>query len=309
MLNAQTAWPFQITAVFILLTLIACGGGGASKGGNAGTEPYTSNSATQMNSKSSANLSELSVNLSSPNSLSSQRRTSNPSFSLPTLSSSATVYDRERPSTPHLYVMTIAQNFVQLRWLPATDDTGIKHYKIVRTSPDNISSQVIIGKDFLTYTDQNLNPGSKYSYEITAYDYAENASFTSVRRDIVTPKAVASAPPSSTSSASSINPTPISISLLDEKGCVIRTSDAKIGWSLNDEEGKPEINHFEMRYLSSDSKDNDTEEKSSYITVLFNKRTDSAYQEFEYPVKIGDCGFEVYSVDKDGIRSEYVVVK
>lgn len=71
---------------------------------------------------------------------------------------------------------------IDLRWVPSTDNIGIKGYKVYRND--------VVVKDITTtdFRDTGLKPGTTYKYYIAAYDAAGNLSKISNVRMVYTPK-------------------------------------------------------------------------------------------------------------------------
>ena len=88
--------------------------------------------------------------------------------------SSSNEVDNEAPSPPTgVYVASASSGTITLSWEPATDNRGVKAYKIYRDGK-------VIGTSFTPgYTDRTVVASGSYSYEITALDAAGNESLHS----------------------------------------------------------------------------------------------------------------------------------
>src|SRR3989339_582837 len=80
-----------------------------------------------------------------------------------------TTLDGEIPTPPsNLTILSKSTTSVTLGWSDSTDNIGIKYYKILR------NNVVIEDTKELTITDNNLLPGTLYTYIVRAYDDAGN---------------------------------------------------------------------------------------------------------------------------------------
>jgi len=87
---------------------------------------------------------------------------------------SAAAADTQPPSPPiGLTVTEITHTSVSLVWKAAHDNISVKGYQIYR------DGKKIASVTKTAYTDNNLIPGTKYAYEIKAYDAAGNLSLSS----------------------------------------------------------------------------------------------------------------------------------
>ena len=94
--------------------------------------------------------------------------------------------DTEAPTTPgNLQTTSITETTVSLAWDPSTDNVGVSGYQILR---DNI---MIDTTNTNSYSDSNLQPGALYSYDVIAYDAANNQSVPA-SLDITTDSSIAS---------------------------------------------------------------------------------------------------------------------
>ncbi len=82
------------------------------------------------------------------------------------------------PGTPTVTSVTSSQ--VGLAWAASTDNVGVVGYRVVR------NGSVIATVSGTTYTDASVSPGTAYTYAVTAYDAAGNAS-TSGNLQVTTP--------------------------------------------------------------------------------------------------------------------------
>jgi len=94
----------------------------------------------------------------------------------------STVPDTEPPTIPQNLVATpVSQTQIDLTWDPSTDNVGVEGYKIYRdsvqidTSPTN------------GYSDTSCSPSTTYTYEVSAYDAAQNESGKSAPAVATTP--------------------------------------------------------------------------------------------------------------------------
>jgi chitinase len=74
------------------------------------------------------------------------------------------------PSAPSELSYTATTSSISLSWLPSQDNVGIAGYKIFRDG-------VVAGNTKSTsFTDASLIPNATYTYEVLAYDEADNES-------------------------------------------------------------------------------------------------------------------------------------
>lgn len=85
---------------------------------------------------------------------------------------------------PNVKADLLASSEIQLTWSPATDDIGVCGYNLYRNG-ERIS-YLQLPKE-LKYVDTELNPATKYTYQITAYDFAGNISLKSNPVTVTTP--------------------------------------------------------------------------------------------------------------------------
>ncbi len=79
--------------------------------------------------------------------------------------------DTQDPTAPsNLTAKEQSSSEIKLKWDKSTDDTGVAGYYVYRdgTQVANVSTT--------SYTDSGLDPDTKYTYYVTAYDEAENES-------------------------------------------------------------------------------------------------------------------------------------
>lgn len=89
--------------------------------------------------------------------------------------------DSSKPSTPsNLNFKILPGNVIEITWDASTDNIGICGYKIYRN--DKIISKFQVGLNDTTgninnyYRDSNVDPGTTYTYNVQAYDFAGNSS-------------------------------------------------------------------------------------------------------------------------------------
>ncbi|MFE6717158.1 glycosyl hydrolase family 18 protein [Streptomyces albidoflavus] len=83
------------------------------------------------------------------------------------------------PGTPTASDLT--KNSVKLSWTAATDDKGVKNYDVLR---DGAKVATVTAT---TFTDQNLAPGTDYSYSVQARDTADQTGPVSAPVKVTTP--------------------------------------------------------------------------------------------------------------------------
>ncbi|MFF4609698.1 glycosyl hydrolase family 18 protein [Streptomyces albidoflavus] len=83
------------------------------------------------------------------------------------------------PGTPTASDLT--KNSVKLSWKAATDDKGVKNYDVLR---DGAKVATVTAT---TFTDQNLTPGTDYSYSVQARDTADQTGPVSAPVKVTTP--------------------------------------------------------------------------------------------------------------------------
>ncbi|UKL02683.1 glycoside hydrolase family 18 chitinase [Streptomyces sp. NBU3104] len=83
------------------------------------------------------------------------------------------------PGTPTASDLT--KNSVKLSWKAATDDKGVKNYDVLR---DGAKVATVTAT---TFTDQNLAPGTDYSYSVQARDTADQTGPVSAPVKVTTP--------------------------------------------------------------------------------------------------------------------------
>ncbi|MFD3953908.1 glycosyl hydrolase family 18 protein [Streptomyces albidoflavus] len=83
------------------------------------------------------------------------------------------------PGTPTASDLT--KNSVKLSWKAATDDKGVKNYDVLR---DGAKVSTVTAT---TFTDQNLAPGTDYSYSVQARDTADQTGPVSAPVKVTTP--------------------------------------------------------------------------------------------------------------------------
>ncbi|MBK8175956.1 MAG: DUF4082 domain-containing protein [Rhodospirillales bacterium] len=88
--------------------------------------------------------------------------------------------DTTPPTTPSNFTATPAANRVDLAWSASTDDTSSVLYKLTR------NGAALTTTSATTYSDSGLAAATTYSYGLTAYDDAGNASAT-VTKSATTP--------------------------------------------------------------------------------------------------------------------------
>lgn len=82
--------------------------------------------------------------------------------------------DTEAPSTPgNFRVTAVTDTSVTLAWEEATDNVGVTHYQIRNEGGWLVKT---VNKSTLTYTVEDLLPGTEYKYTVSALDKALNVS-------------------------------------------------------------------------------------------------------------------------------------
>lgn len=97
----------------------------------------------------------------------------NPSNTITSTSSNVTIQntDKTPPSTPtNLSVKSITMNSVSLAWSASSDNVGVTGYQVSR------NGTVINTVSGTSFTDNNLTPGTNYSYSVVAIDAGGNKS-------------------------------------------------------------------------------------------------------------------------------------
>lgn len=85
--------------------------------------------------------------------------------------------DTTAPGAPAATVSEVTPTAIRVAWTPPADASGIAAYRIRRGSNTLVIAQTSWGTNYL---DQQLGPGSTYSYSVTAIDRAGNESAASV---------------------------------------------------------------------------------------------------------------------------------
>jgi hypothetical protein len=79
--------------------------------------------------------------------------------------------DTEAPSVPqNLSATAVSDDQIDLTWDPSTDNVGVTGYRIYR---DNV---LVDASPTNAYADTELDPGTEYEYEVSAFDAANNES-------------------------------------------------------------------------------------------------------------------------------------
>lgn len=92
------------------------------------------------------------------------------------------IKDTEAPTAPTLErAEAISQTEIELKWLPSTDNFGIKGYKVYR------NDTVITDTSKTNFRDSGLQAGATYKYYVIAYDAAGNSSRISNVKIVYTP--------------------------------------------------------------------------------------------------------------------------
>lgn len=81
-----------------------------------------------------------------------------------------TAADLQPPTSPGNLLATAGQNRVELSWSAATDNAGVKEYRVLR---DSVEIAVVVGTGHL---DEGLAGGTEYDYQVIAVDFADNES-------------------------------------------------------------------------------------------------------------------------------------
>lgn len=105
-----------------------------------------------------------------------------PSASLPVAWSSA---DAEAPSAPEVRTSTVTSATVELLWSPASDNVGVKEYRIYRGSTQ------VGNTDKRRFLDRGLKANTTYTYSVVAVDAAGNTTISETVK--VTTKAASKA--------------------------------------------------------------------------------------------------------------------
>jgi chitodextrinase len=92
--------------------------------------------------------------------------------------------DTQAPSVPATITATAeAYNKVTVKWSASTDNVGVTGYVLSR---NNVPLANVVGTQ---YTDNNVLPGTRYTYQVSAYDAAKNSSAASSVTTVTTPTA------------------------------------------------------------------------------------------------------------------------
>jgi chitodextrinase len=83
--------------------------------------------------------------------------------------------DTIKPTAPTKLTLTPGSKSIALKWAAATDNVGVKSYRIYRFS----TLIATVASPTLTYTNTGLTTGTSYSYHLTAVDAAGNVSAAS----------------------------------------------------------------------------------------------------------------------------------
>jgi len=94
--------------------------------------------------------------------------------------------DTTRPSTPTgLIAIAVSPTQINLSWNPSTDNVGVAGYNVYcNGSWCGNGNIVTLGVSFLS---KNLSPGTKYTYQVDAFDAAQNVSSKSSSVSATTP--------------------------------------------------------------------------------------------------------------------------
>lgn len=84
--------------------------------------------------------------------------------------SATTAADLEPPTSPGNLLATAGQSRIELSWTAATDNAGVKEYRVLR---DGLEIAVVGG---LAHLDEGLVGGIEYGYQVVAVDFADNES-------------------------------------------------------------------------------------------------------------------------------------
>ncbi len=80
--------------------------------------------------------------------------------------------DTTKPTAPTGLTLTPGSKSITLKWAAATDNVGVKSYRVYRFS----TLIATVASPGLTYTNTGLTTGTSYSYHLTAVDAAGNVS-------------------------------------------------------------------------------------------------------------------------------------
>jgi subtilisin family serine protease/chitodextrinase len=98
--------------------------------------------------------------------------------------------DTVSPSVPqNLSATAQDQTHVALSWSASTDNVGVTGYKLYR------NGSLLSSVTSTSYTDSSVVAGTSYSYAVSAYDAAGNASAQSTSASVTTPSVVSPPPP------------------------------------------------------------------------------------------------------------------
>jgi outer membrane biosynthesis protein TonB len=84
--------------------------------------------------------------------------------------------DTSPPSVPQDFSASVVQGSVALEWSASTDDTGVDHYLLERSTNQQNWSSVGDAIGGITYSDGNVDFNTTYYYRLSAYDTAGNHS-------------------------------------------------------------------------------------------------------------------------------------
>lgn len=99
--------------------------------------------------------------------------------------------DTQAPSVPGgLEAVAASATQINLKWQTATDNVGVTGYWVIR------NGVAVAQLTTTSYTDRNLQPATKYTYEVTAVDMAGNTSARSTAVSATTPALADTAAPS-----------------------------------------------------------------------------------------------------------------
>lgn len=170
-------------AIFSLgIALTACGGGaGTESDGNNKPLPTPSSNATQASSSSVADISSESSSQTSSSSIESssslanvKNSSSSETYSRASRASSSSSQESSeaprqdipptKPTTPA--IVLISNRNIGLSWGPASDETGISSYEILRNGAHIATTTA----ETLDFEDKGLVPDTTYNYAIRAVD-------------------------------------------------------------------------------------------------------------------------------------------
>lgn len=102
-----------------------------------------------------------------------------------------TVPDTTAPATPAAPIVSLVNGAGALSWTPPSDNVGVVKFLVKR------NGGALVTTTGTSYTDATLTQGRTYTYTVTAYDAAGNASAASPSASLVVPDTIAPTTPTS----------------------------------------------------------------------------------------------------------------